>query len=94
MDVFLIDYDLYDASSEDYSELEKAIASLGKYKPILKSSCLVFFNGTAKNIIDKLKSVLKENDQLLVTKLDPNYKAYGFDPLPLKDLFPACSADQ
>lgn len=73
MPPYIITYDLVkEESSEDYKPLIRDLRDRGAHR--YQASCwMVNLNNTAKEVFDHYKSLLDENDKLMVSELTNNH---------------------
>lgn len=69
---FVISYDLI-GPNRDYNSLYDAIKDYGTYAKVTESLWIISSNSTSASIRDDLKSVLDENDKLIVLQLQGNW---------------------
>ena len=69
---FVISYDLI-GPNRDYDNLYNAIKDYGSYARVTESFWIVNTNSTSSSIRDNLKSILDENDKLIVLELQGNW---------------------
>ena len=72
MKVYVVCYDLHEADSKDYEEIQEAIAAIcpERYAHVEESVYLVCSNLSAKVIRDRLKSKLTKGSRLLVSPVE------------------------
>ena len=75
--VYLISYDL-NKTGQDYKVLYDTIKNLGNniWMHPLDSTWLIKSNLTAKQIYDKLKPIIDDNDLLFISEITKNYSGW------------------
>lgn len=72
MKSFVISYDLI-GPNRNYDSLYEAIRNYGSYAKVTESLWIISSNSNSASIRDNLKSVLDENDKLIVLELQGNW---------------------